>query len=135
MWVKLSTIRADGGARRISSTTEPGGTLNRVDGTLNRVGQDIHHPRGWWGETEIENSPVDCFPVEPTEPARRRRVWRDLEPVGLGHPKDAKRKQVWILPYLFSFSIMRMVGLEPTRCCHREILSLVRLPIPPHPRM
>lgn len=28
---------------------------------------------------------------------------------------------------------MRMVGLEPTRCHHRKILSLVRLPIPPHP--
>ena len=28
---------------------------------------------------------------------------------------------------------MRMAGLEPARCCHRKILSLVRLPIPPHP--
>ncbi len=24
--------------------------------------------------------------------------------------------------------MMRMVGLEPTRCCHRQILSLLRLP-------
>ena len=32
-----------------------------------------------------------------------------------------------------AWSFLRMVGLEPTRCCHREILSLVRLPIPPHP--
>ncbi len=26
------------------------------------------------------------------------------------------------------------VGLEPTRCLHRQILSLLRLPIPPPPR-
>lgn len=28
---------------------------------------------------------------------------------------------------------MQVVGLEPTRGCPRKILSLVRLPIPPHP--
>ena len=28
-----------------------------------------------------------------------------------------------------------MAGLEPARCCHRKILSLVRLPIPPHPHI
>ena len=27
--------------------------------------------------------------------------------------------------------IMPAMGLEPIRCCHRQILSLVRLPIPP----
>tara|TARA_A100000164_G_scaffold239254_1_gene212581 strand:- start:1072 stop:1206 length:135 start_codon:yes stop_codon:yes gene_type:complete len=27
-----------------------------------------------------------------------------------------------------------MVGLEPTRCCHRGILNPLRLPIPPHPQ-
>ncbi len=29
-------------------------------------------------------------------------------------------------------SIMPMTGVEPVRCHHRQILSLVRLPIPPH---
>ena len=29
---------------------------------------------------------------------------------------------------------MRVAGLEPARCCHRGILSPLRLPIPPHPR-
>ena len=30
------------------------------------------------------------------------------------------------------FQKVPAVGLEPTRSCHRKILSLVRLPIPPH---
>ncbi len=29
--------------------------------------------------------------------------------------------------------VVGRVGLEPTRCCHRQILSLLRLPIPPPP--
>ena len=29
---------------------------------------------------------------------------------------------------------MRAVGLEPTRRCHRGILSPLRLPVPPRPR-
>lgn len=32
----------------------------------------------------------------------------------------------------FFFRLVQVVGLEPTRCCQRKILSLVRLPIPPH---
>ncbi len=27
---------------------------------------------------------------------------------------------------------MQVAGLEPARCCHRGILSPLRLPIPPH---
>ena len=30
---------------------------------------------------------------------------------------------------------MRLVGLEPTRYHYRQILSLVRLPVPPQPRI
>ena len=29
---------------------------------------------------------------------------------------------------------MQVAGLEPARCCHRGILSPLRLPIPPHLR-
>lgn len=29
--------------------------------------------------------------------------------------------------------MVRVVGLEPTRPCGHQILSLARLPIPPHP--
>ena len=35
---------------------------------------------------------------------------------------------------LIIFFVVRMVGLEPTRCCHRGILNPLRLPIPPHPQ-
>lgn len=28
-------------------------------------------------------------------------------------------------------TVVPKMGLEPIRCCHRQILSLVRLPIPP----
>ena len=28
-----------------------------------------------------------------------------------------------------------VIGLEPIRCCQRQILSLLRLPIPPHRRV
>lgn len=34
-----------------------------------------------------------------------------------------------------SGSILRLVGLEPTRYHYRQILSLVRLPVPPQPQM
>lgn len=32
------------------------------------------------------------------------------------------------------FHNMRLVGLEPTRCHQRQILSLMRLPVPPQPQ-
>ena len=32
------------------------------------------------------------------------------------------------------FSLLQVAGLEPARCCHRGILSPLRLPIPPHLR-
>jgi hypothetical protein len=34
----------------------------------------------------------------------------------------------------FGRSVVRAVGLEPTRRCHRGILSPLRLPVPPRPR-
>ena len=33
-----------------------------------------------------------------------------------------------------SFFLVPVTGLEPVRCCHRGILSPLRLPIPPHRR-
>ena len=30
--------------------------------------------------------------------------------------------------------LLLVAGLEPARCCHRGILSPLRLPIPPHKR-
>ena len=33
---------------------------------------------------------------------------------------------------MFPVSTMQVAGLEPARCCHRGILSPLRLPIPPH---
>ena len=30
--------------------------------------------------------------------------------------------------------LLLVAGLEPARCCHRGILSPLRLPIPPHQR-
>ena len=35
---------------------------------------------------------------------------------------------MWFLPY---FIVVPVAGLEPARCCQRQILSLLRLPIPP----
>ena len=32
-------------------------------------------------------------------------------------------------------SLVRAVGLEPTRRCHRGILSPLRLPVPPRPHL
>ena len=37
-------------------------------------------------------------------------------------------KKSTVKPYFTVLSLMRMVGLEPTRCHHRQILSLLRLP-------
>ena len=33
-----------------------------------------------------------------------------------------------------TFKLLQVAGLEPARCCHRGILSPLRLPIPPHLR-
>ena len=35
--------------------------------------------------------------------------------------------------FLNKYTMVGMVGLEPTRCYHQRILSPLRLPIPPHP--
>ena len=35
---------------------------------------------------------------------------------------------------VFDLPLVRAVGLEPTRRCHRGILSPLRLPVPPRPR-
>ena len=40
-----------------------------------------------------------------------------------------------LLFHLVLLSIMPVVGLEPTLRCHKQILSLPRLPIPTHRRM
>ena len=31
--------------------------------------------------------------------------------------------------------LVLVTGIEPVRCCHRGILSPLRLPIPPHQRL
>jgi hypothetical protein len=38
------------------------------------------------------------------------------------------------LPLKIAHILVRAVGLEPTRRCHRGILSPLRLPVPPRPR-
>ena len=38
-------------------------------------------------------------------------------------------------PYLGCISLVRMTGLEPARSSLHKILSLMRLPIPPHPHL
>ena len=35
--------------------------------------------------------------------------------------------------YYYTKRMVRIVGLEPTRCHQRQILSLMRLPVPPYP--
>ncbi len=42
--------------------------------------------------------------------------------------------QLSYAPTLFSLQLVRMKGVEPPRH-RRQILSLVRLPIPPHPHL
>ncbi len=43
------------------------------------------------------------------------------------HTKMNTKKDSWSSGI---FQILPAVGLEPTRCCHQQILSLPRLPIP-----
>ena len=45
------------------------------------------------------------------------------------HKKQEKRCIINVSP---TFKILLVAGLEPARCCHRGILSPLRLPIPPH---
>ena len=53
------------------------------------------------------------FPGEPTEPVRRRRIRRDLEPVGWGHPQDAKKDRYGQWPYLSFFTPCGWWDLNP----------------------
>ena len=54
---------------------------------------------------------------------------RDASSVGLRKRCAAKRKPQ-ISDWKPEVFYMPAVGLEPTRCCHQQILSLPRLPIP-----
>ena len=56
---------------------------------------------------------------------------RDASSVGLRKRCAAKRKPQ-ISDWKPEVFYMPAVGLEPTRCCHQQILSLPRLPIPTH---
>ena len=49
-----------------------------------------------------------------------------------GYPKVWPDNKKTSLTTYCQGSCMPMMGLEPIRCCHRQILSLLRLPIPPH---
>src|SRR5439155_17611014 len=72
--------------------------------------------------------PVADLPASHSQPmagrAGRRRYY--------GHRRG------WIAPpwscQKHVFYLVRAVGLEPTRRCHRGILSPLRLPVPPRPR-
>ena len=44
-------------------------------------------------------------------------------------PANKKRRMLMHPPFLVHMPVM---GLEPIRCCHQQILSLPRLPIPTH---
>ena len=48
-------------------------------------------------------------------------------------------KNIWkikkALSVKLSAYLVPLAGVEPARCCHRGILSPLRLPIPPHQRM
>ena len=48
-------------------------------------------------------------------------------------PRKKKEKRRKIVVSL-TFTLLQVAGLEPARCCHRGILSPLRLPIPPHLR-
>ncbi len=50
--------------------------------------------------------------------------------MGAMHPRiHASTQKKIVSQYMKrSFRLVPEVGLEPTRCCHRQILSLVRLP-------
>ena len=54
---------------------------------------------------------------------------RDASSAGLRKRCAAKRKPQ-ISDWKPEVFYMPAVGLEPTRCCHQQILSLSRLPIP-----
>ena len=57
-------------------------------------------------------------------------------PIQFETPKNPETQYFqWFRGFLLhtlSFKKVPAVGLEPTRSCPRKILSLVRLPIPPH---
>ena len=46
-----------------------------------------------------------------------------------------KKAQILVITGFEPYKILLVAGLEPARCCHRGILSPLRLPIPPHQRM
>ena len=57
------------------------------------------------GEAEIENSPVECFPAEPTEQVLC--TCETLNPAGLGLPQEAKKGRIAICYPSFSNSCGR----------------------------
>ena len=60
-----------------------------------------------------------------------------IELLGLMSPTDNLFIIIWAMikikfPYYLVGLMVPEIGLEPIRCCHRGILSPLRLPIPPH---
>ena len=47
---------------------------------------------------------------------------------------EKKRGNAYFTSISHILNLMLVAGLEPARCCHRGILSPLRLPIPPHQR-
>ena len=68
-----------------------------------------------------------------TSVLRRPKRSGNLEPWVQGTLRFENKKRVSLAPTLFC-SLLRKMGLEPTRCNHHKILSLARLPVPTLPR-
>jgi hypothetical protein len=70
---------------------------------------------------------------------RRYRTSARFERVDTGQQLQLHAEQetnpLWARVSALSRALVRAVGLEPTRCCHRGILSPLRLPVPPRPRV
>ena len=49
------------------------------------------------------------------------------------HTQNTKnRENIEFISVFSTQYLLQVAGLEPARCCHRGILSPLRLPIPPH---
>ena len=71
-----------------------------------------------------------CLPKQMSLRAEPRKAGRMAQQssVTRGLPRGATA------PLAMTVLKMGREGVEPSRCCHRQILSLLRLPIPPSPQ-
>ena len=119
--------------------TTPHPPFGRSAPLLRRVSPEVRPPCGNHG-TPYRNLKISCLPpcgfrtiLTKSKPNLERRTFKKNSPLW-AYSKTHLNPHICRLFVTVPPQVGR-VGLEPTRCHHRRILSPLRLPVPPPPHL